>query len=192
MDTAIIVNGSQGSGKNLFFERIVGQLHGGAKVLTGRAFFDPHRLSAFAAETTYAVLDGYPSDRLAGQLKHLLASSTLFVRRPYESSCDKLKNTLNLVVICHGDDFLPLDSGSRRFVTIEAPPPHGPALYSGIDFEIKHGGIEAFRNYLLNELAMGGFSPATPPPRHGAPTIPQPQPERATAPMRASANGRAA
>lgn len=192
MDTAIIVNGSQGSGKGLFFERIVGQLHGGAKLLPTRAFFDAHRLNAFAAETTYAVLDGCPSNRLAGQLKHLVSSNTVMVRRPYESAATELKNTLNLVVISDGDDFLPLGAGSRRFVTIEAPPPHGPALYTDVDFEIKHGGIEAFRKYLQSELAMGDFEPGTLPQPLSAAEISSAWVKAAKGPVRAPASGRQA
>lgn len=192
MDTAIIVNGSQGSGKALFFERIVGQLHGGAKLLPSRAFFDPHRLNAFAAETAYAVLYGLPSSRLAIQLKQLVSSTTLLVRRPYESDTHELKNKLNLVIISDGDDFLQLDSGSRRFVAIEAPPPHGPALYAGVDFELKHGGIEAFREYLQNELAMGDFEPGTLPQPLSAAEMSSAWIKAAQGPVRAPASGRAA
>lgn len=163
MDTAIIINGGSGAGKAMFFKNVVANLHGyDARHLSLSNVLDNQGLQHRVAGAHFVVVSGLYSRALAGRLMSLIEPATRFIREPYGRQAREVPNQLNLVLVSRSEDFIPL-SADYRFVVIEAPPAHGSAFYASVIAEISGGGIEVFREYLLHELYMGDFGPATRP-----------------------------
>ncbi len=164
MATAIFVNGSEGAGKRLFFERILSEVHGRAgKRVGGHEIDESATYSSWAEGAHYVAIRTAYSPRVVERVKNLVCSSSLLIRQ-YGATIRSVPNEMNVVVITQGNDFLPLAANTRHLITIETPPPHGPAFYAAVLAEIQNGGIDKFRDYLLHDLDMTGFTPSTQPP----------------------------
>jgi hypothetical protein len=161
MDIALVVNGERGTGKRLFFQQVVAALYGKAAYV--RPAVRPlATYSNWPAGVRLVVLRGVFSKWNATRLKELAAAKALLTND--EGIIYPQVNRLNIVFLSDSPEFLPvLDSDPRLFV-LEVPPPMPGCWYAAIADEIKHGGIDAFRHFLLHDLDMGDFNEHTRPP----------------------------
>jgi len=167
MSTALIFNGGQGSGKSLFFTHVAAALHGdnAAKIRPS----DLHStLNYWAVGAALVVVDGDFSSRHLDRMKAYQATDSFEITLKGHAPCSVV-NRMNFVYLTNRDDFLPVDTGSRRFVVVEVPPARPRDFYRAIAHEIANGGLEVFREYLLHRLDMGDFNENTQPPPTSAP-----------------------
>lgn len=162
MDLALVVNGERGTGKRLFFQHVLAALYGeDAYVRRAMRPLTPH--CSWPASARLLVLRGLFSKWNAAHLAELVAAPALLaagagVMRPHI-------NQLNIVFLSDSAALLPalLDNDQHLFI-LEAPSPMSGAWYGAIADEIRHGGIDAFRHFLLHDLDMGDFDEHTRPP----------------------------
>lgn len=163
MDTCLVINGGQDTGKNLFFDRVMAALYcEGVRSISERALNSS--FNAWASGARFVVVSGEFSKRNAARLKALLTGSSVIIEerdKPYR----KEANLMNFVFVSGAKDFLRAEYSDRRFFVVEAPPAQVPMFYRAVIAEIENGGIDAFRDYLVHTLDMTGFDEHTPPPR---------------------------
>lgn len=162
MSTALVFNGGQGSGKNLFFTCVAAALYGdnATNIRPGDLY---SKFNYWTVGASLVIVDGDYA------LRHLECMKTYQTAESFEIALQghasrTVKNRLNFVYLSNRDDFLPVDVGGRRFVVIEVPPARPRAFYDAIAYEIANGGIEGFRDYLMNRIDMGDFNQYSRPP----------------------------
>lgn len=164
MSTALVINGSGGTGVSLFFEYVAARLHRDTgRVITDRQLHDGFFNWVVAPTANFVVVDGHFTQRNAARLKALVTADSLFVAGRREAPRTRA-NQLNFVFMSSWPDFLPESLGDKRFVIVEAPPARQASFYEAIAHEIEHGGIDEFRQYLMRDLVMGDFNADTRPP----------------------------
>jgi hypothetical protein len=172
MSTALVVNGGHGTGLSLFFDKVVGQMHGdGARVIRGDLL--DAAFNSWADNARYVLVEGHFNAKIASKVKHWVAGSHVTIKAKYERA-QMQENQMNMVFLSSSDEFLPVSCGDRRFIVIEAPPAREHRFYQAVATEIQNGGVEVFQDYLMNRLDMKGFTPHTPPPtaHSGVQTLP--------------------
>ena len=108
------------------------------------------------------VADGSISNEAMTKVKALMTSPSIVVDRKGEPS-RWAPNRMNFVFLTGARN--PLRSGTdRRFMVLEAPPARENVFYQAIEAEIKNGGVDAFRDFLLRGIDMDGFNETTVPP----------------------------
>ncbi|MFC5551780.1 primase-helicase family protein [Massilia aerilata] len=162
MATALIFNGGEASGKTLFFSRVVAQLYGSnaARIRPSDLY---SKFNPWVAGANLVVVDGEYARRHIERLKAMVTGSQVMLDIRGQAP-RTVANRLNFIYISSRDDFLPMDTGNRRFVVVEVPPARPRAFYEAIHHEMANGGIDAFRDYLMNGLDMGDFNENTLPP----------------------------
>lgn len=166
MSTALVFNGGQGSGKNLFFNHVAAALYGdnAANIRPNDLY---SKFNYWAVSANLVVVDGDYAPRHLERMKVFHAAEA-FVITLEGHAPRTVVNRLNFVYLSDQEDFLPSDAGSRRFVVVEVPPARPHSFYEAIAHEIANGGLDAFRDYLMHGLDMGDFNEHTRPP--AAPT----------------------
>jgi hypothetical protein len=163
MATGIIVNSAECTGKSLFFSQVVAQLHGNSGLVMAASGL--HQVfNGWIVKARLVVADGMLSHRNVERLKGLVAAHDLAIQRKGAAPCT-IANQTNFVFLSRSENCVPEDTGSRRFLILEAPPARAPQFYRAVAGEISDGGIEAFRQYLLRDLDMGSFNESTLPPQ---------------------------
>lgn len=166
MDRALVVNGEEGTGKNLFFNGIAARLY----EVGQRRSINDQKLFAIVNEwaaSQFVVVTGQFSKANAAKVKEMVAAEAILVQRKGEQPRRK-KNYMNLVFLSSSTEFLPVIETDPRLCLIEAPPPREKAFYDAVVYEIMNGGLEVFRNFLIRDLDMGDFDQHTKPPMHAA------------------------
>jgi hypothetical protein len=170
MSTALVFNGGQGSGKNLFFTHVIAALYGD-NAATIRPADLYGKFNYWAVGANLVVVDGDYAPRHLERMKAFQATESFAITlKGHEPRT--VVNRLNFVYLSNREDFLPADTGNRRFVVVEVPPARPRGFYQAIAHEIANGGLDAFRDYLMHRLDMGDFNvntrpPSTPAPRDG-------------------------
>lgn len=159
MQTALVVHGEQGTGKNLIFEAVIGKLFAPFSTTV----YDRDLLSCVPGlkDMRYVIVETPISYRDAAWVKNTITADQLVFNkrtRPMAVS----RNSLNFVFLSNDPMALTPFTGNRRFCVIEAIPHAAKGIHMAVAYEIAHGGIEAFRDYLLHELDMGDFNKSTP------------------------------
>jgi hypothetical protein len=167
MNMALVVNGEEGTGKSLFFVRVVAALHQPGTAYVCGADKLQSTFNGWAAAARLVVFDGRFSKRNASRLKALVTASSLHVVRKGHPE-QKLPNLCNFIFLSTSSEFLPVLETDRRLCLLEAPPRMRHETYDAIAHEIANGGVDAFRNFLLHDLDMGNFCESTRPPAHPA------------------------
>ena len=162
MATGLIFNGGEASGKTVFFSRVIGELYGAnAAQIRPR---DLHsNFNPWVVGANLVVVDGEFARRHIARMKAFMTATPIVLEVKGQAT-RTIANHLNFVYLSSRDDFLPIDTGNRRFVVVEVPPARPRAFYEAVLHEIADGGIDAFRHYLLHVLVMGDFNESTLPP----------------------------
>lgn len=162
MERGLIVNGGEGTGKTLFFEHVIARLYGdAARHISERKLIGV--FSPWMPSARYVVVEGMLSRRGVHALNHMISSQFVTIEEKGKSAYG-VENEMNFVFLSGSDNFLPPTLNDRRFVVIEAPPRRETRFYRAVADEINNGGVEVFRDYLMQHLDMDGFHQYTKPP----------------------------
>jgi len=164
MQTALLMHGPEGSGKNTFFGcvRKMYARYGGIFTQTelesqyngwasGKLFMIGNEVVTRAELYTQQ-----------GRVQNMITETEWQVNEKYLPS--RLEsNHCNFVFFSNRVDIGRLNDDDRRFLVIWTLHPLGKDFYDEVVDEINQGGIEALHDYLLN-VPLGNFSPHTKPP----------------------------
>lgn len=164
MQTAIVLYGLQGTGKNLLFEypmRIFGRY---GSTIGQHAMED--KFNDWASGKMFIVCNEVVSSaekyHVKNTLKGLITDRTIRINPKNVSSYEEA-NHCNLVFLSNERMPVVLEEDDRRYLVIYTPPPKDKAFYDEIVSEMYNGGAEALFYYLLN-IDIGDFNEHTKPP----------------------------
>jgi len=163
MKTTIVIHGPQGTGKNLFFDIILGIYGKYGRVIDQSAIEDKFN-DCFAgklfmlADEVVARSDLY---HIKNKLKGLITGDRIRIN-PKNMTAYEETNHVNLVFLSNERMPVVLDQDDRRHQVIWTPEKLSESYYQEVAAEAKNGGAEALHHYLLN-LDLQGFSPHTKP-----------------------------
>ncbi|EGW22142.1 DUF5906 domain-containing protein [Methylobacter tundripaludum] len=163
MKTTIVIHGPQGTGKNLFFDVILGIYGKYGRIIDQSAIEDKFndcfggKLFMLADEVV-ARSDLY---HIKNKLKGLITGDRIRIN-PKNMAAYEEANHVNLVFLSNERMPVVLDQDDRRHQVIWTPAKLGPDFYKEIALEIDNGGAEALHYYLVN-LPLGDFNPHTKP-----------------------------
>jgi len=168
MQTALLVHGPEGFGKNLLFGAV-------------RAIYD-HYGGIFGQTELESQFNGWASGKLfmignevvtrvelyhqQGRLKNMITETEWQVREMYLPPRIEA-NHCNFAFFSNRIDIAKLDREDRRYCVLWTPGHLGPEFYRDVAAEIQNGGVAALHHYLL-ELDLADFGPHTKPPMTGA------------------------
>lgn len=156
MATAILVAGTQGAGKSLFFERVVSPMYGN-QVQFGGSELLRCSFNEWAIGKRYAVLsDLCDADLATGTIKNLLTSGNLAIHRKGLPDI-VIGNSLNLVLMTNDEVKATTIVGGRRTFLLNPQHRLPVELATSVMREIENGGLVEFHQYLTHELDMAGF-----------------------------------
>ena len=170
MKTTVVVHGPQGTGKNLFFETVMGIYGEYADVIDQAAVED--RFNDWASRKLFMIADEVvgQADRyhIKGQLKALITGDRIRIN-PKNLGAHWERNHLNLVFLSNESMPLVIDQDDRRHCVIWTPPKKAAEYYKAVMAEIRDGGGAALHDYLLH-VDLGDFNAGTLPPATAAKT----------------------
>ena len=162
MHFGLAITGEAGTGKHLFFQKVALALHAGqARIM--RPGGEDILNNYWAAGLRLVVVEGKITQQSLSRVRALMVPNSLMIKAA-DTPWREQRNHLNFVLISNGSTALFPAHGDRRFLAIEAPPARERGFYDAVAHEIEHGGVEAFRQYLLFGLDMHGFDEYTLPP----------------------------
>ncbi len=163
MQTAIVMHGEEGTGKNLFWGalRTIYGRHGG--VITQRELEDKFNnwLSAKLFIIANEVVTRQEMSHHVGFLKSLITESDVYVVRKFEDGRSEA-NHMNLVFCSNELQPLKIGPRDRRYMVIRTPNERNEDFYKEVGAEVHAGGAQALYRYLL-ELDLADFNPHTKP-----------------------------
>jgi putative DNA primase/helicase len=164
MKTAIIMHGPQGTGKNLFFEAVLGVYGTYGQVVDQDAVEDKYndylsRKLMLVADEVVARMEMFQAKN---KLKTLVTSDWITINPKFVARYRE-RNHVNLVFLSNEVQPMALERDDRRYAVIWTPPKWEEAMYNAVLAEIRDGGVAALHDYLL-QLDLGDFGPATLPP----------------------------
>jgi phage/plasmid primase-like uncharacterized protein len=165
MDTSAIMYGSEGPGKSVLWEKIVGPIYGQYAITIGQSQLES-QFTGWQAGKLLAICEEVVSRteraQHKGQLKHLVTGRTLMINEKNLPLREET-NHLNFVFLSNSTIPLELDLGDRRYMVLFCNMEQPAGYFDELFQEIGSGGIEAFYGYLMS-LDLSGFGPHTKPP----------------------------
>lgn len=163
--TAILMHGSEGTGKNQWWGAIQ-KLFGRYGAIIGQAQIESQFngwLSAKLFILCNEVLGRREKWELKGSLKNLITEDLIYINEKNMPERQE-RNHANLVFLSNEIQPLVLGRGDRRNMVIECWQEHpgGKEFHIAVGDEIEQGGLEALLDYLL-KLPLDGFGPHTKP-----------------------------
>lgn len=168
MKSTVVVHGPQGTGKNLFFEAVMGIYGEYGDVLDQSALED--KFNDWASRKLFMIADEVVARseayHIKNQLKGLITGERIRIN-PKNQKAHSERNHVNLVFL--SNELMPvvLEEDDRRHCVIRTPEKRETAYYEAVMAEIRAGGIAALHDYLLH-VDLGDFNPGTLPPRTDA------------------------
>lgn len=164
MKTALVLHGPQGTGKNVFFEAVMGVYGEYGRVIDQEALED--KFNDTFSRKLFVVADEVVARQelfhTKNKLKGLVTGNEIRIN-PKNVGAYFERNHLNLVFLSNEPQPMVLERDDRRYCVIWTPPKMEAQAYHEIMAEIEAGGIAALHDYLLH-LDLGDFGPATWPP----------------------------
>lgn len=165
MATAIIMHGDEGSGKNLFWEKVVRQIYGQYSWVIGDAELESP-FNEWASRKLFLVCDEVVTrnelKQLKGRMKKMISGDELPIN-PKNLSVRYEANHMNFVFLSNELQPLALDKTDRRYLVLWTPPKREKEFYADVGRELDDGGMEAFFHFLRHEVDLAGFTPHTEP-----------------------------
>lgn len=168
MQTALLVHGPEGFGKNLIFGAV-------------RAIYERYG-GIFGQTELESQFNGWASGKLfmignevvtrvelyhqQGRLKNMITETEWQVREMYLPPRIEA-NHCNFVFFSNRIDIAKLDREDRRYCVLWTPAHLSPEFYRDVAAEIENGGVAALHQHLL-DLELGNFGPHTKPPMTAA------------------------
>lgn len=164
MRTAVVLHGSQGTGKNLFFEAVMAIYGEYGRIIDQSAIED--KFNDWASKKLFMIADEIVARNelfhLKNKLKSLITGERIRIN-PKNVAAHEERNHVNLVFLSNESQPLHLDKDDRRYTVIHTPEKLPQEFYREVKQEIDAGGIAALHHYLLN-LDLGDFNEHTPAP----------------------------
>lgn len=164
MQTALLMHGEEGSGKNLFF--------GAVRAIYGRYGGNINqddledKFNDWASAKLFIIANEVVTRvelyHVQGKLKNMITEREWQIN-PKNMPRRQEKNHCNFVFFSNRVDIAKLDKKDRRYCVVWTPGPLGAEFYEEVADEMRQGGAAALHDYLLN-LDLGDFSPHTKPP----------------------------
>jgi putative DNA primase/helicase len=163
MQTALVMHGDEGTGKNLFFGvvRSIFGMHGG---LIGQQQLEAQFNSWLSAKlflVANEVVTKADMKKHVGFLKTLITEPEIYVERKNIEARSE-SNHCNFVFLSNELQPLQINPGDRRYMVIGTPPPKDEKYYEAVRAEIRAGGAQALFAYLL-DYDLEDFGPHTKP-----------------------------
>ncbi len=165
MQTALLMHGPEGSGKNTYFGAIrkIYERYGG--------IFDQTQLESqfngWASGKLFAigneVVTRVEFYHIQGRLKNMVTETEWQINEK-NLPCRLEANHCNFVFFSNRLDIAKLDQEDRRYCVVWTPPAVGPEFYREVADEAENGGIEALHDHLLH-LDLGDFDAHAKPPK---------------------------
>ena len=152
MKTTIVVHGPQGTGKNLFFETVMGIYGKYGRILDQDALTDKH--NDWASRKLFLIADEVVAQahrfEVKNKLKTLITGTWVRINPKHIAAYDEA-NHVNLVFLSNEAMPVVLEEDDRRHCIIWTPPKLPPEFYAALHHHLLH-------------LPLGDFNPGTPPP----------------------------
>ena len=164
MRTALIFHGPQGTGKNLFFESIMG-IYGEYGRIVGQAEIED-KFNDWASRKLFLIADEVVARQELYHVKNKLKSFVTgeWIRiNPKNVAAHDERNHCNVVYLSNEIQPLPLEADDRRHFVIWTPPKLSAEFYEEIRAELNSGGVAALHHHLL-QVDLAGFDEHTKPP----------------------------
>lgn len=164
MKTCIVVHGMQGTGKNLFFEALMGIYGPYGHVIDQDAIED--KFNDWASKKLFMVADEVVARselyHIKNKLKRFITGDWIRIN-PKNFAAYNERNHVNLVFLSNELTPVVLDQDDRRHVVLWSPRTMDAQFYTDVVDEIEAGGIAALHDHLL-QLDLAGFDEHTKPP----------------------------
>lgn len=164
MRTTIVVAGPQGTGKNLFFETVMGIYGKYGRIIDQTSVED--KFNDWASGKLFLIADEVIARQdlyhVKNKLKSFITGEWIRINPKNVAAYDE-KNHVNMVFLSNERMPVVIDEDDRRHVVLWTPEKLYQDFYKDVWEEIKNGGREALFDYLLN-LDLGDFNEHTKPP----------------------------
>lgn len=164
MQTALVMAGPEGTGKNIFFGAVKAIYGRYGAIITQTEIESPY--TAWRSRKLFIIaneiITRQEMKHQVGKLKNLVTEGEL----PIDEKYMPLRYEANHVNLCFfSNELQPLfvAKGDRRYLVIRTPEPMPESEYVDVVAEVDAGGADALHAYLLG-LDLGGFAPWSKPP----------------------------
>ncbi len=152
MDSGVIMYGSEGPGKSIMWEHIIGRIYGEYSITIGQAQLES-QFTGWMSRKLFAVCEEVVSraerNQHKGQLKHMVTGKTIQVNEKNLPLREEL-NHLNSVFLSNSTIPLELDMGDRRYLVLYCGDVPDKAYFKALFKEINGDGVDAFYHYLMS------------------------------------------
>ena len=164
MKTTLVIHGPQGTGKNMFFEAIMGIYGRYGRVIDQSAIED--KFNDWASRKLFLIADEVVarSDlyHVKNKLKAFITGEWIRINPKNMAAYDE-RNHVNLVFLSNESMPVILEDDDRRHAVIWTPGKLSKDFYAGVLAELENGGGAALHDYLLH-LDLGDFDQGSLPP----------------------------
>ncbi len=168
MDTAVLMHGPEGAGKNTIFSAIR-KIYGRYAVEFSQVEIES-QFNGWASGKLFGIGNEVVSRaelyHIQGRLKGMVTGDQWVINEKMLPARSE-QNHCNFVFDSNRIDIAKLDGGDRRYCVIWTPPALSPEFYAEVAAEIRNGGVEALHHHLLH-LDLGDFDRHTKPPNNAA------------------------
>lgn len=164
MQTALLIHGPEGTGKNTFFG-CIRQIYAQYACLFSQVELES-QFNGWASGKLFAIGNEVVSRaelyHIQGRLKSMVTETEQIINEKMLPARSE-QNHCNFVFFSNRIDIAKLDHGDRRYCVIWTPPALSADFYADVAAEIKAGGVAALHHYLLH-LDLGDFNEHSKPP----------------------------
>lgn len=165
MHSCLVFHGAQGTGKNLFFEAIMGIYGRYGRIVDQAAVED--KFNDWLSAKLFLIADEVVARSELFHIKNKLKSYITgeWVRiNPKGMAARDEKNRANLVFLSNEVRPVALEEDDRRHCVVYTPEKLAAEFYERAAAEVKTGGIAALHWFLLHKVDCTGFDVSTKPP----------------------------
>lgn len=165
MDSGVIMYGSEGPGKSVLWEHVIGRIYGEYAITIGQSQLES-QFTSWQSSKLFALCEEVVSrterNQHKGQLKHLVTGSTVLINEKSMPLREE-SNHLNFVFLSNSTIPLELDMGDRRYLVLYCGDVPDKTYFDQLFSEIDDGGVAAFYHHLM-QLDLGDFNSHAKPP----------------------------
>lgn len=164
MQSALVLHGPQGTGKNLFFDAIQA-IYGEYGLTVDQAALEDNH-NDWAGKKLFLIADEVVAQQemhhIKNRLKNFVTCRTIRIN-PKHVTAHTESNHVNVVFLSNEAKPIVLERDDRRYCVVYAPKKMEAKYYASIAAEIEAGGVAALHDYLL-KVDLSDFSPNSKPP----------------------------
>jgi putative DNA primase/helicase len=165
MQSAVVVHGPQGTGKNLFFEAYA-KIYGEYAMVLNQGAIEDKFNADWSSRKLFILADEIVARQemyhLKNQLKSFITGEWVRVN-PKNLAAYRERNHMNLAFLSNEKQPVILENDDRRHCVLWTPEKLPAEYYDSVAEEIRNGGVAALYHYLL-QRDLSAFRPWTKPP----------------------------